>query len=337
MHPETLERFAARFAAYGLRPRGPVSRLRPGRVLRRPHRAPGVAGAADRPRQPARPAGGRARGGAGGGRRRGPAPRLLRAPPAGARDPRGRPVRGHASRSGGRGWWSSAVRPRRPGTTATPRPPGELIGADGWLATGRPRLSGRRRAVPHRPAQGPHHQGRAEPAPARGRRAGERRRGRARRVRGRLRRRRPRAGHRAVRRNCRDAADRRRGPCAARAGRRQPHRRRARRAARPRGDPLARRGAQDVERQDPPGGHARGVPRGAAAGQAAGRGRPVGARPGAFRTRHVPALVRDGPARRVHRVPSPRCCCRRRRSSGPCWPRARGAAGRRAWSDAGRG
>ena len=315
--------------------RGPVPRLRPRRVLGRPHRAAGGPGAARGPRRAARPAGGRARG-PGRRRRHGPAHRLLRAPAARARGAGRRRVRRARRRApGGAGRVPRPVRDDR----LLPQPRGHPRAARRrrLARDGRPRLSGRRRAVPDRAPQGPHHQGRAEPASARGRGGGGRRRGRARGMRGRLRRRRSRAGHRALRRGRRDAAGGRRGTDAARARRRRPHRELAGRAAGPGGDPLARRRAQDVERQDPPRRHARGLPRGAAARPAARRGRPVGARAGAFRTGHVPPLVRQRAcAARTPRT-SPRCCCSPGRSSGPRWPRGRGAAGRRAWSGAGRG
>ena len=115
----------------------------------------------------------------------------------------------------------------------------------------------RRRALRHRTAQGPDHQGRAQPVPAGGGGAGRRRAGRTQGLRGGLRRRRSCHRHRAVDRDRGDARRYPRGASGARSRGAGAGRGRPRLAAGHRAHGPARLRAQDIERQDPALGHTR--------------------------------------------------------------------------------
>ena len=194
--------------------------------------------------------------------------RTGRAVPAAADDPQalrfvscGFPLAGHEVRvvddgrpgaggpAGGAAGVQGAVRQQR----LLPQPRGHRQAGPRRLAgLGRPRLPRLRRALHHRPGQGHHHPRRPQPLSAGAGGGGGRGAGHPQRVRGGLRQ--PRSGHRhrAAGGDGRDPRARRGGARRHPPGRAGRHRRPPRHPRRRGGPGAAARGAQDLQRQDPP-------------------------------------------------------------------------------------
>ena len=171
---ETLERFAEAFAPYGFRPRRRLPVLRPGRgdaVRQRRHRGPA---------EPVTVTVARLGAGTAPGRGRSP-PADPDARDAGQLRPAARRPAGRDRRSGDAGPLPGRIGPARSGSPARASPRATGSGPtrpDGTFgaphrrrrravpAHRRPRLPARRRAVRHRPDQGPDHPPRPQPLPA---------------------------------------------------------------------------------------------------------------------------------------------------------------------------